>query len=175
MNVLLWAALALSAELSCTSDDLTAPPATLSVVWVSPLGKSATANAWLQVVPAAELRKAAVEADGRTGRLLQLLGLRSRSSAPTRDYKVVIFDVERDHLCRPIHGAEPPDEIAGTIACPMERHARPDKGHDGCGHSLDRSDDAPSGDIYRARWADLARNGFCLLPLDRYVEDAIRR
>ena len=58
-------------------------------------------------------------------------------------------------------------ESGGLASC-VERATRLQETHDGCGRLIDRS----SGDtraVYRARWDDVVRNGFCVLPAERFV------
>ena len=53
-------------------------------------------------------------------------------------------------------------------AC-VERLARPSSDADACGHAVDRATDQPGVEVFRARWRDLAREGFCVLPAERFV------
>ena len=153
----------------CDTSGFTAPPATLSVAWVSPLRKRAGANAWLYVVPTSDLRAfAAGEGKGAAGRTLQWLGLRRTSKEPRRSYKVVVFEATADDLCRPVATTE--EELGGVRACD-ENRSGPDGAYDGCGFATDRADGQPSVQLYRAQWRMLSVDGFCVLPLDRFLLD----
>jgi hypothetical protein len=169
----LWLAGAAEAQddPTCAAPPLTEPGSSLSVAWVSPLGKRARGKAWLYVVPTADLRAFAA-ADGKeVVRLLQWAGVRRSSRPPRRQYKVVVFDVSADRICRPVVAA-PGDleagRLAGVAPCD-EDHAGPHRKYEGCGWITDLATGEPSIQAYRARWNDLAVNGFCLLPLERFV------
>jgi hypothetical protein len=52
-------------------------------------------------------------------------------------------------------------------SCP-ESTTRFKEAHDGCGTLVDRAGgEGPT--VYRARWRDVVRNGFCVLPAERFV------
>lgn len=155
-------------ELSCDTE-LAAPPEALSVAWVSPLGKKVGKNGWLTLTPTQQLRSwARAEADGSVARLLQRMGLRKRSKEPKKAYKVVIFDVRAEQLCRPLGDREGGEEAFGMVSCP-EKATRYREANDGCGTLAD----AAGGEgpvVYRARWRDVVRNGFCVLPAERFLQ-----
>lgn len=150
------------------SADLAEPPEALSVAWISPLRRKARARTWLWVVPTSELRARVAEEGGGIARTLQLVGQRKRSKEPSRRYKVTIFDVRADALCRPLDGVEPAQVVAGVPAC-SERLGRASGTYDGCGVTPDLATGADGLPAYRARWRDLAVHGFCVLPLDRLI------
>lgn len=154
----------------CDTPQLNEPPDVLSVAWVSPLAKRAKGKAWLYVVPTAALRAYGQEAKGDQARVLQWLGLRRTSKPPTRSYKVVIFDTEPRALCRPIEPPEsaPVEPMAGLLPCD-EDHRGPQRRYEGCGWLTDRATGEPSIEVYRAQWNALAGDGFCVLPLDRFL------
>lgn len=160
-----WAA---DDPVACTVERA-APPEALSVAWVSPLGKRVGRNGWLTLVPTTEL-KAFVQGEGRgsVARLLQFVGRRKRSKEPNRRWKVVVFDVRAEQLCRPMLDREGGLEAFGMVSCP-ERVARFREANDGCGALEDRSDGGEGPAVYRARWRDVVRNGFCVLPAERFV------
>lgn len=154
-------------ELSCDRS-LEAPPEALSVAWVSPLRRKVGKNGWLTLVPTTELKAFADEhAKGSVARLLQHVGQRKRSSEPSRSYKVVVFDVRAEQLCRPLEDREGGEEAFGMVSCP-ERVSRFRERTDACGTLEDRAGgEGPP--VFRARWRDVVRNGFCVLPADRFV------
>ncbi len=148
---------------TCDLGAFTTPAATVSVAWVSPVGRRSGARTWLWVVPTRELR--AFADDQSQGRTLQWLGLRRRDTEPRRRWKVVVFDALPTDLCRPLDGL-PGDDVAGVARCDDRRS--PDPGRDqACGKRIDRGTGKPSVDAWRAQWATLATNGFCVLPLER--------
>jgi hypothetical protein len=169
MTLWLWSVAALAQEV-CDVPELSEPDDALSVAWVSPLGKHARGKAWLYVVPTSDLRAFGKEADGNIGRVLQWMGMRRKAKAPTRRYKVVVFDTTPDAICRPI---EPSKEgsiepISGVRPCD-EDHRGAQGQYEGCGFLTDRSNGEPSIEVYRAQWNALANNGFCVLPLERFL------
>lgn len=169
MSLVAWlgaAALGQSAP-TCAPDALRPPPETLSVAWVSRLGKRARGRAWLRVVPTTELRAFATgQAAGNAVRTLQWLGLR-RSTRPLKGrYKVVVFDTVATALCRPV-ASDTLEPVAGVVPCD-DAHAV-ERFTDGCGQGVDRATGAAVVPVYGAQWNTLAVNGFCVLPLDRFV------
>lgn len=156
-----------SDEATCDLQALPVPAETLSVAWVSRLRRQAGARAWLSVVPTTELR-AGIGGDKRLARMLQRLGLRRSDRDPRRRYKVVVFDVPRDMLCRPIADADFGEVIDGVGVCDDGR-PDPRRGTAGCGTTEDLGSDAPGLPLYRAQWSELARNGFCVLPAERFL------
>ncbi|MEZ4241418.1 MAG: hypothetical protein R3F59_35760 [Myxococcota bacterium] len=171
--IALWLAMAGARAQECGgSPELTDPGAQLSVAWISPLGKRVRGKAWLYVVPTTELRAfAAGEGKGDVVRLLQWAGVRRSARPPHRRFKVVVFDVSADQICRPVvaDGASLREgRLEGVAPCD-EDHAGPHRNYAGCGWVTDFATGAASVQTYRARWNDLAANGFCLLPLARFV------
>jgi hypothetical protein len=109
--------------------------------------------------------------------MLQALGMKGRRAriARAEDYKITVFDVDAGWLCRPIEGGSPGEEHAGISICeesqqqPLRSH-RP--GFSGCGYSLDTGASMRGLDVYRIRWADASAWGFCVLPLERFINGA---
>jgi hypothetical protein len=146
----------------CDVASLAQAPETLSVAWVSPLGRRA--RGWIRVTRTSDV----VALGTDLGRTLQGIGLRKRPASPSRRYKVTVFDVAAGDLCRAIQGVEPGAEVAGVAAC-VERLSKPNTEVDGCGHVIDRATSEPGIEVFHARWRDLAREGFCVLPAERFV------
>jgi hypothetical protein len=118
-----------------------------------------------------ELRLWIADHPGTTvGALLRHLGLRKSTSEPTRLYKVTIFDVASTDLCRPLDGKNENDEVAGVYAC--SSGGRPTNLYSGCGYTTDASDGKRALDLFRVEWRDAAAEGFCVLPAQRFVEQA---
>jgi len=105
--------------------------------------------------------------------MLQVLGLRRTDRDPRRRYKVTIFDVVTTGLCRPLAGYEDPAAVEGMVTCPEKLGKETDR-YDGCGFTTDLATGATGLELYGARWNDVARNGFCVLPAERFVAGARR-
>lgn len=167
--IALWWALAWAADPpSCGSVELEPVESSLSVTWVSRVGRSVRAGREIEVVPTAELRVAA-QRDGSVARMLQRVGERGSPREPKRRWKVVIFDAEPGALCRPIAGHDDPVAVGGLVTC-RPGPSRADAGQTGCGTTTDRATGGTGLPQYRGTWRDLARNGFCVLPAERFVE-----
>lgn len=162
-------AVALAADPVCGQNEFAEAPKSQSVAWVSPSGRTVGRRGEVTLVPTADLR-AWIKAQGNTSvtRLLQALGLRGNNRPPKRPWKVVIFDAERTDLCRPIGSYEDPIAISGLITCKASV-GKPTRGQTGCGTTLDRATGNPSFEQFRGSWEDLARNGFCVLPAERFI------
>ncbi len=175
MIALLWGALAWAGEApDCSQAAFDELSEAVSVAWVSPSGRTVGRRGRLSVVRTAELRGWLAEQERPTvGRMLQRLGLRRRERTPRRPWKVVIFDVEPQDLCRPVAGYPDPVAMAGLVTC-APRASRPRAGQTGCGHTVDRATGGEGLEQYQGQWADLARNGFCVLPAERFVETVVR-
>ena len=152
---------------TCTTP-LTEPPAGMSVAWVSPLGARAAARGYLTVVPTAELTRWVAAERPSLGRLLQHLGEQKRADNPRRLYKVIVFEVATDDVCRPLDGYSDPRTVAGVVTCSPAR-SRVNGRYEGCGLLTDRADPTQHTTVYRVRWGDAAREGFCVLPAERFL------
>ncbi len=166
----LWLVLLVSAQAQECDAALTTPPESMSVVWVSPLRAKVGSKGWLDVVGTRELREwVSAESGGSVGRLLQYLGLRRSDRDPRRRYKVTIFDATSSDLCRPLNGYEDPAAVEGMVTCPPKL-GKVTSTYDGCGFTTDLASQSHGLELYGARWDDVARNGFCVLPADRFVQ-----
>jgi hypothetical protein len=177
MTLLLWSLMNLSLAAD-TCQPVGEIPDTLQVAWVSPVGKQVTAGGHVEVVRVGDLR-ATIRANGKDKlRLLRSLGMvgpRGGGMAAKRRWKVTIFDIKRDWLCRPLDDAVPGEEDHGVVACEKKQQRplwgyRP--GYTGCGYIEDTQTQDRSLDVFRVRWSDAASWGFCVLPLDRFLEGA---
>jgi len=172
---LLWAAVSVASGQgldgvpACAS--LQPPPAHLQVAWVSPVRKRVWGRSTLSVVRVSELRTF-VQADGADqARTLQAIGAIGRRGRVRKRYKVTLFDVSADQLCRPVEHTIEGEDSDGLPACGGSRQSG--VRHDtGCGTTLDTAVDAPGFDLYRVLWRDAARNGFCVMPLERFLAGA---
>jgi hypothetical protein len=95
----------------------------------------------LQVHPSSEVA-AFVRTDPSPARLLQWTGLRRADRAPRRAWKVVVFDAP----------------VAALSA------------GEACGVATDRRAGGPGAPTWVGTWRDLATDGFCVLPLARWIE-----
>jgi hypothetical protein len=165
---------ALASEGAC-GGELSAPPDLQAVAWISPLRRTVGGSRSLRVVPTSALRSAAASGPLTTGRVLQLLGLRSKSDTPRRSWKVTVFEASSGALCRPVDvdavdaagSTWAGDFLAGLPVCP----GGPGPDDTGCGTTVDRADGGPGVEVFHARWRDLAPQGFCVMPLDRFVAE----
>lgn len=161
-----------------TCADVKSLPESLQVAWISPASKSVGMNGWVEAVRVADLRAWVREHGKDKVRLLRGLGMvggRAGKWASKRPYKVTIFDVKREWLCRPIDEAEP-GTISGSVTVCEEKQQRGlwghKKGYTGCGYIEDTQTSARSLDVVRLRWADASSWGFCVLPLERFLDGA---
>ncbi len=150
-------------------------PDTLQVAWVSRLGATAGARTALQVVRVADLRRLVEESGRDPTRVLRALGLVGKRGTAKGTWKVTVFDVKREWLCRPVEGPEDAT-IAGVAACPTQLQRRifgtKARSWSGCGYLLDAATGARTLDVFRIEWQDAVAWGFCVLPLRRFLEGA---
>lgn len=160
------------AEPACGALDT--PPDGLQVAWVSRLMTTVGRNTPLQVMRVADLRKAAETYTRDPGRLLQALGLLGRKQKLRSEWKVTVFDVKRDQLCRPMDAPEGTSQ-AGMSVCPADwQHPGPGTRHSawsGCGYLLDTVTGTRTVDVFRITWAEASSRGFCVFPLTRFVSE----
>jgi hypothetical protein len=163
----IWGLLIATAAAQSTCADLSAPERDrLSVAWVSPMGRSVGRKAHLTVVPTAELRKWAEAEAADVARTLQVLGLRRAADAPSTAWKVTVFDVAAADLCRPLAAGE--GLAAGVAVCSTADRHVPGR-YDGSGCTLDLADATPGLQVYSLTWEVAAAQGFCVLPMTRFL------
>lgn len=171
----LLAGLALAEPATCSTADLEAlpvPSEKMALAWVAPWRRRP--SGWLTVVPAFELSTWLGQQDPTwTGRTLQWLGKRRRNTDPKRRYQVRIFEAEPSELCRPIATVDAETIVAGVPVCPA-RLSRSHGQTDGCGQCTDRKTGEPTATRYGLKVAEVKQRGFCVVPLDRYIEQAGR-
>ena len=153
----------------CKTPDFAEVQSVQSVAWVSRASKKVRATGWVTVVPTADLRQwVQGPGGGSLGRMLQALGLRKRSKNPKGRWKVVIFEASPGGLCRPIEGHESPIAVSGVLTCEVKASlSAPEL--NGCGVSTDLGSGGNGMAQFRAQWSELARDGFCVLPAERFV------
>jgi len=156
-------------------------PESLQVAWISPASKTVGMNGWIEAVRVADLRAWVRDHGEDKIRLLKGLGMvgpRGGRWAAKRAYKVTIFDVKREWLCRPIAATEPGTVKQGVTVCEEKQQKAlwgHKKGFTGCGYIEDTQSSDRSLDVVRLRWADASSWGFCVLPLERFIEGASDR
>ncbi len=160
--------------------DVSALPEITSVAWISPIGRQVRSNGWMEVVRTQDLR-AWIDANS-TGEtppdpllLLQHLGMASRRGgmAAKRRYKVTVFDLRADWMCRPIADGAPGEALAGVSICEepqqkAEKGCR--RGFTGCGYTEDTQTGERGLDVYRLQWSSASSWGFCVFPLERFLK-----
>lgn len=149
-------------------------PDSLQVAWVSKAGATAGNNSWLEVVQLGELRGLIGRSSRDSPTVLRALGLLGRVQKARAAYKVVVFEVARASMCRPMDG-EPGTDVAGVPICdhPEQRQGVGVKpaAYTGCGYGTNLGAGVRGLDIFRVRWADAVAKGFCVLPWDRMLAE----
>lgn len=157
---------------ACPQDalaELPTPEDRLAVAWVAPWRRRPHGR--VAVVPTVELRDWLKDQDPWwTGRTLQWLGVRRRNRDPSRRYQVRVMEVHKEDLCRPIRGMEKGTDVAGIGACGV-RDLGPSRSTDGCGRTLDRRTGKPGATRYAIDLSRVSSRGYCVVPLDRYIEE----
>ena len=152
-------------------------PAATQVAWVSRSRRQVWGGTQLEVVRVTDLREWLRTNQADSGRLVQALGMAPRRGgrAARIPYKITIFDIKSEWLCRPIEGATTGDKVQGVTVC-EDRDARPATHHKpgftGCGYTLDTASSQRGLDVLRVRWEDASSWGFCVMPLDRFISGA---
>ena len=130
---------------------------TMQVAWVSPVQKLVGAEAMLNVVRTTELRTLAVQRGRDAARVLRSMGLLGIKQELRKDYKIVLFDVKTEWLCRPIPG-DPSEKVVGLRRCAEEDQHRGwnilPKAWSDCGYLLDMVSGIRTLDLYRVAWKD---------------------
>lgn len=150
-------------------------PDAMQVAWISPMKKTVGTNTWLEVVRVQDLR-AWVRAQGADQlRLLQGLGLanaKGRGRHVKGDWKITIFDVKSDWVCRPVEDSPAGKDLLGAPVCENPSAVGPRRGYSGCGYAVDGLNAGRGLDVFRMRWRDASRAGFCVMPLERFLSGA---
>lgn len=147
-----------------------APEDVSALAWISPLRRTVGKNRRVRVVPVSALRKAAKKGKLTPGRVLQIVGERKRARNPRRPWKVTVFQASSGALCRPIEGQPDTAFVDGLPVCPA-RESRSDRHQTACGATLDRARERAGVELFYAAWRDLAPQGFCVLPLERFLAE----
>lgn len=158
--------LALAADPAPCATDLDPLPVSFSVAWVTPVSERARSGTWLEVVRTEVLRawlRDHPQAD--LARTLQVLALHRRDTPPRRTWRVTLFEVAPELVCRPVRDTEL-TELVGLTVCDGHTRRR-----SACGYTRDLADDGRGLDVLRVRWRDAAVRGFCTLPMDRFLAE----
>ena len=147
------------------------------MAWVSPMGRRVRAGATIEVVRVQDLRKWVRDHGADSARLVQGMGMAPRwgGRRAKKEYKVVIFDVQADWMCRPMGDVEAGKDVGGVIACDSReggRIAYHRSGYTGCGYTLDTGASTRGLDVFRVKWSDASTWGFCTMPLERFIKGA---
>ncbi len=162
----------------CT--DLESLPEAIQVAWISPVRQRVRANEMVEVVHLQTLQDWLNSEGDDPKRLLHQMGMlsdRSKKSIDTTDYKITIFDVDTRGLCRPIAQNEEnfQTEINGISSCSSKQSqaSRLSRyGFTGCGYTMNTSNNQRGFDVYRISWETASTYGFCVFPLDRFLQGA---
>jgi hypothetical protein len=154
-------------------------PETLQVAWISPLNQTVRGSGYIEVVRVRDLRSWIRANSAEPTRTLQVLGMLDRDVSTreaAQDYKITIFDVQRSALCRPVLDAEAGTDQEGVAVCEEAAQGSADKHHadgfTGCGYTLDTHSSVRGLDVFRVPWAEASAWGFCVMPLERFLEGA---
>lgn len=154
-------------------------PESLQVVWISPLKQTVRGDTYIEVVRVRDLRAWIRANSADPVRTLQVLGMLERTVGErdaAEDYKLTIFDVQREALCRPILDAEAGTDREGVPICEVPEQGTSDRHHaagfTGCGYTLDTHASVRGLDVFRVSWSDASAWGFCVMPLERFLEGA---
>jgi hypothetical protein len=163
LGALVLGATAALAQEACAPVDPV--PDTLQVAWVSRANDRVGALGEMTVVRSAALQEL-VAARGRDATaVLHALGLLAPRREAEDGWKIVLFDVPREALCRPTEG-----DTVGVPRCDdAARLGVHPKAWTGCGYLQDVVSGERTLDVFHVEWAEATSQGFCLLPLPRFL------
>lgn len=141
------------------------PPESFQVAWIAPAGRRVGADAPLTVVRSAPLQELVRAKAGDLGAVLRALGLAGPREVVDDPYQIVLFDVKREWVCRPSEG-----ETAGVPRCEDTRRRDVHrKAWTSCGYLADVTTAERTLDVFRIPWRVASADGFCLLPMMRFL------
>ncbi len=148
---------------------------TVQVAWISPLRQTVGAKTMISVVRTADFRALVGAKDRDATAILRAVGMLGPKQKVGKDYKITLFDVKAEWLCRPIPGVE--GEVVGGLRRCEEKHQDRDasthpKAWTDCGYLVDVLSGKRTLDLYRLEWSAAATWGFCVMPLQRFLEGA---
>lgn len=151
----------------------------LQVAWISPTHDTVKNGDYIEVVQVRDLRGWIRNNTPERERVLQLMGMQDRKITPREEnqtYKITIFDVRREWLCRPMTEVVPGTDVTNVPACETRHQRAADRFHaegfTGCGYSMDTQSSTRGLDVYRVRWDEASAWGFCVMPLERFLQGA---
>lgn len=156
---------------------VTEVPESFQVAWISRASKRVGGKTDLEVVRVSDLRAWIRDEGTDVGRLLQGLGMAPRNPGRRvdQDWKITLFDVRSEWMCRPLEGSAGGEDASGILSCD-ERGAKPIRAHrygySGCGYTLDTGASSRGLDVYRVPWTSASSYGFCVMPLERFLGGA---
>jgi hypothetical protein len=158
-------------------------PSAVQVAWISSTSDTVRPKQMVEVVHLQALQSWIDTQDADAKAVLHQVGMlpkRSKKTIDPADYKITIFDVESESLCRPIVQeevveGESPVFVEGLSVCEgTSRASTWDSryGFTGCGYTLNTQSQQQGLDVYRVSWAEASTWGFCVLPLSRFLMGA---
>ena len=169
--------LSITASVAAECNDVSSLPEAIQIAWISPVQEQARAKEMIEVVRLQDLQQWMDTEQADAKQVLHHLGMLPKRSRRTIDpdaYKIVIFDVESDSLCRSIEQSDDSSitTINGLAVC--TDRAKPAKfysryGYTGCGYTWNTQAQLQGLDAYRISWQEASKWGFCVLPLSRFL------
>ncbi|MFT5584293.1 MAG: hypothetical protein ACI9VR_001878 [Cognaticolwellia sp.] len=147
---------------------LPAPGSSAQVAWISPVRRGARNNQDIEVVLVTDLIAWSHANKADQTRVLQAMGYAGKRGGwrARRYYKVTLFEVPSEELCRPRSDIEEGEIVQGVRSC----------GEAPIGQSCGLSNDKLTGQgglpVYQVPWRDAARWGFCVVPLELYLQES---
>lgn len=159
-------------------ESLQTVPGEVQIVWISPVKEQVGLQESIEVVRLQDLQTWMTEEQPTATDVIAQMGMiskRQKKDIDPKDYKVTIFDVESAWLCRPIQGQTENAVIEGLSVC--EGKIRSNRlysryGFTGCGYTFNTQTQSRGLDVYRIDWREASTWGFCVFPLERFLEGA---
>ena len=181
MFILFTIVAAFATESECSVVDTI--PSAVQVAWISSTSDTVRSKQMVEVVHLQTLQGWIDTQDADAKAVLHQLGMlssRSKRTIDPADYKITIFDVESESLCRPIVQDTALEDasplfVEGLSVCEGTSRANSLNsryGFTGCGYTLNTQSKQRGLDVYRVSWAEASKWGFCVLPLSRFLMGA---
>jgi hypothetical protein len=177
-SIVFAALLAITPDASAQAcKELSEVPSSTQVAWISRRTRRVPSGKVIEVVRVSDLRAWIRDNGADETRMIQGLGMAPRKGgfASRFEYKITIFDVQAEWLCRPIPDGTDGSDSYGVAVC-GESDAKPlghhKPGFTGCGYTLDTAASNRGLDVFRIRWSEASAWGFCVMPLDRFIAGA---
>lgn len=176
---MIGAALGIMVGVAWGCEPVGAVPESLQVAWISPVRDTVGGKDYIEVIRVRDLRAWVRANSSDPVRVLQATGMLDRDPSErqtSREYKITVFDVQSAWLCRPVIDAVAGEDISNIAACEIPEQRAADRHHragfTGCGYTLDTNASNRGLDVYRVSWEEAAAWGFCVMPLERFLEGA---